>query len=134
MKITIYKIIAILLLLFNGVGAIYGGGNLILHPDGSSLGITIEWLRYSPFNDFLIPGIVLFLVNGILSFVVIIFILINFRHYRMLVIAEGVLLSGWIVIQMFLLRTVNNLHIIMGSTGLLLIIIGKLLLPPKLSK
>ena len=134
MKITIYKIIAILLLLFNGVGAIYGGGNLILHPDGSSLGITIEWLRYSPFNDFLIPGIVLFLVNGILSFVVIIFILINFRHYRMLVIAEGVLLSGWIVIQMLLLRTVNNLHIIMGSTGLLLIIIGKLLLPPKLSK
>lgn len=134
MNITIYKIIAILLLLFNGVGAIYGGGNLILHPDGSSLGITIEWLRYSPFNDFLIPGIVLFLVNGILSFVVIIFILINFRHYRMLVIAEGVLLSGWIVIQMFLLRTVNNLHIIMGSTGLLLIIIGKLLLPPKLSK
>jgi hypothetical protein len=114
MNITIYKIIAILLLLFNGVGAIYGGGNLILHPDGSSQGITIEWLRYSPFNDFLIPGIVLFLVNGILSFVVIIFILINFRHYRMLVIAEGVLLSGWIVIQMFLLRTVNNLHIIMG--------------------
>ena len=128
MKNSILKIIAILLLLFNGIGAVYGGGNLILHPDGSSLGITVEWLRYSPFTNFLIPGIILFLVNGVFSFVVIIFILMKWPYYKTMILAVGLMLSGWILIQMIFLRTVNNLHIIMGTTGVLLMIIGLLLM------
>ncbi|MFZ7115394.1 MAG: hypothetical protein ACO1G9_08470 [Bacteroidota bacterium] len=127
MKSNLLKIVAVLLLFFNGAGAIYGGGNFILHPDGSSLGITEEWLRYSPFENFLIPGIVLFIVNGVFNFVVIIFILKKWNYYQTLVICAGVLLSGWILIQMIMLRDVNNLHVIMGSTGILLIVTGFML-------
>ncbi|MBP6532219.1 MAG: hypothetical protein KA285_02990 [Bacteroidia bacterium] len=118
------KILASFLLLFNGIGAIYGGGNLILHPDGSSLGITTEWLQYSPFNNFLIPGIILFIVNGLFSLFVFITVISNSRISSTLILAEGLLLCGWILIQMILLREVNFLHITMGIVGMLLITIG----------
>jgi amino acid permease len=61
------KILTVLLLLFNGIGAIYGGGNLILHPDGSSIELSPDWLKHTPFRDYLIPGIILFIANGLLS-------------------------------------------------------------------
>ena len=34
---TLAKILASALLLINGAGAVYGGANLMLYPDGSSL-------------------------------------------------------------------------------------------------
>ncbi|MBK7429478.1 MAG: hypothetical protein IPI62_00670 [Bacteroidetes bacterium] len=120
------KLLASFLLLFNGIGAIYGGGNLIMHPDGSSLGITTEWLKYSPFDNFLIPGIILFVVNGLLSLFVLIAVITNSRFRGKLIFAEGVLLCGWILIQMIMLREVNFLHITLGSVGILLVIIGNL--------
>lgn len=33
-------------------------------PDGSVFGYPVEWLRHSPFADFRIPGLVLFVVVG----------------------------------------------------------------------
>jgi hypothetical protein len=118
------KALIIFLLLFNGIGAIYGGSNLILHPDGSSLGITTIWLQNSPFDNFLIPGIVLFVVNGLFSFFVLISVLFNSPMSRFLILTQGVLLIGWIVIQMIMLREVNFLHVTMGSVGVLLLVFG----------
>ena len=122
-----YKIIAALLLLFNGTGAIYGGWNLIIHPDGSSIQLSPMWLEHTPFHSYLIPGIILFFANGMLSIFVFITILLNRKTYPFGVMAQGVILTGWIVIQMLLVQTVYFLHIVMGSTGLLLILIGWLM-------
>lgn len=36
------KSAAVLLLLFNGTGALFGGWQLIAHPDGSSLQLTLD--------------------------------------------------------------------------------------------
>lgn len=33
-------ILVYILLLFNGIGALYGGWNLMMHPDGSSIELT----------------------------------------------------------------------------------------------
>jgi magnesium-transporting ATPase (P-type) len=58
--------IHISLLAFLGIGAIGGGGALIISPSGKLLGgIPLSLLKNSPFNDFLIPGIILFFVLGI---------------------------------------------------------------------
>jgi hypothetical protein len=54
-----------LLLLFMSVGAIYGGGSLIISPDGSILKMEAGWLNLTPFSNFLIPGIILFTFLGI---------------------------------------------------------------------
>ncbi len=47
-----------------GVGAIVSGGLLIAEPSGRLLQAPPEMLQGSPFTDFLLPGIILFLVNG----------------------------------------------------------------------
>jgi hypothetical protein len=56
----------IFLLLFLGLGAIGGGALLVISPSGKLLGgLPLSILEHSPFNDFLIPGIILFLVLGL---------------------------------------------------------------------
>lgn len=115
-----FKITASLLLLLNGVGAIYGGWSLITHPDGSSLGIPMYHLRHTPFDDFLIPGIILLVANGLFSFFVLATLLFNFKKYALLIIAQGAILTGWIIIQCIMLHAVGVLHVIYGLAGLLL--------------
>ena len=57
--------ILLILLSFLGLGAIFGGGVFIISPSGKLLGMPLSFLDHSPFEDFLIPGIILFFVLGI---------------------------------------------------------------------
>jgi hypothetical protein len=123
----ILKTICALLLMVNGVGAIYGGGNLILHPDGSSIRLAKSLLIHTPFESYLIPGIVLFIVNGLFSFFVLFTMIFKLRKHQLLIICQGVLLTGWIFIQILMIQTVYFLHLIMGGIGIILIIAGLLL-------
>jgi hypothetical protein len=118
---------AIILLLFNGTGALFGGWQLIAHPDGSGLQLTLDWLEHTPFNDYLVPGIILFIVNGLFSTGTLIALILKYRYSAGLVLFQGILLSGWIVVQVLLIRTVHPLHLIMGSVGIALIVVGLLL-------
>lgn len=55
----------ILALALQGLSGLAGGFGLIADPSGAALGIPLEWLRGSPFTDYLVPGIVLLTVLGI---------------------------------------------------------------------
>ncbi len=58
--------ILIVLLAFLGLGAIGGGGALIVSPSGKLIGgLPLSILKDSPFPDFLIPGIILFFILGV---------------------------------------------------------------------
>ena len=48
-----------------GIGAVICGALLIIAPDGRYLQMPLEMLENSPFGSFLIPGIILLLVNGV---------------------------------------------------------------------
>lgn len=124
------KSAAVLLLLFNGTGALFGGWQLIAHPDGSSLQLTLDWLKHTPFTDYLVPGLVLIMVNGLFSMATFFALILKFRHSAKLILFQGILLSGWILIQILLIRTLHPLHLIMGSVGVALIVVGWLLLQP----
>lgn len=115
---------ASLLLLFNGIGALYGGWSLITRPDGSRLQLSLDLLEQTPFDNYLIPGIILFVGNGLCSLAVFVVMMLNIKVYSWLVILQGAVLTGWIVIQMILIQTVYFLHIILGSVGLLLFVCG----------
>lgn len=66
MKIKTAKDIHLMLMAFLGTSAIGGGGALIISPSGKLLGgLPLSILLHSPFNNFLIPGILLFVVLGI---------------------------------------------------------------------
>ncbi|WP_245237733.1 hypothetical protein, partial [Paenibacillus ihuae] len=55
---------------FLGVGAIAGGVMLLIDPSGEMMGMPTSVLERSPFNNFIIPGMLLFLVFGVLPLVV----------------------------------------------------------------
>jgi hypothetical protein len=57
--------ILLILLAFLGVGALFGGGVLIISPSGKLFGMPLSMLDKSPFSDFLIPGLILFVVLGL---------------------------------------------------------------------
>lgn len=58
--------ILVTLLAILGLGAIFGGGVLIISPSGKLFGMPSSMLKDSPFNNFLIPGIILFSVLGLI--------------------------------------------------------------------
>jgi hypothetical protein len=101
---TIVQVICFVLLLVNGLGAVYGGFLLMVDPSGSKMQMPLSYLEHSPFSNYLIPGIILFIVNGLFSFVTIMTILFKNVHYYWFVIMQGLLLSGWILFQIILLR------------------------------
>jgi hypothetical protein len=54
------------LLSFLGLGALGGGGALILSPSGKLIGgMPLAILHKTPFTDFFIPGVILFVVLGV---------------------------------------------------------------------
>ncbi len=57
--------VLIIFLAFLGLGAIFGGGALVVSPTGELLGMPLSLLAHSPFNNYLIPGIILFAVLGL---------------------------------------------------------------------
>jgi hypothetical protein len=56
----------LVLLVFLGVSGLFGGVAFIAAPDGSILHAPKAWLENIPFSDFLIPGLLLFFVVGVL--------------------------------------------------------------------
>ena len=64
MKRTAYFVEGVLQSLI-GIGAVICGALLVIGPDGRYLQMPIDLLRNSPFRNFLIPGLILFLVNGV---------------------------------------------------------------------
>lgn len=122
---------AIALLSFNAIGAIYGGSSLVLYPDGSDLHLDLAFLEHTPFLNYFIPGLILLLFNGVLSLFVVVATAMKCQYYPIYIIGQGLILFGWIIIQMLLIRTINVLHFIMGSVGIALIVCGAVIVHRK---
>ncbi|HET7896893.1 MAG TPA: hypothetical protein VFL47_04475 [Flavisolibacter sp.] len=123
----IISIVAILLLLFNAAGALYGGWLLMVDSTGTKLKLSPSVLKHTPFPDFLLPGVMLFAVQGILSLLVTTAVLTKMRRAPLLVTLEGFLLTGWIVIEFCWTQFYHPLQAVMLCVGLLLTGCGVLL-------
>lgn len=121
---AIITILSAALLIFNALGALYGGGSFMLYPDGSGLQMPLSYLEHTPFRNFFIPGLILFVANGLLSTVALATYWLHRPAYPLWVLAQGAILAGWILCQIALIRIVVELHYIMGGTGLALMLCG----------
>ena len=119
---------SISLLLLTAMNATVAGVLFINDPSGHKMGMSVSYLMDSPFNSYLIPGIVLLIVNGLLNFIAAYFVFKQKPFAFLLVIIQGILLCGWIVIQVIMVRDISLLHIIMFTIGTILTISGLLLL------
>ena len=86
---------------FVALGALPAGYSMIVEPDGGGLGMTLSLLSGSPFKDFFIPGLFLFIVNGLLNVAgaVLSFKKSKFAPVTGLVLGFGLLI--WIVVQVY---------------------------------
>lgn len=115
---------AIYLIAFNCCGAITGGGILMIDSTGESLGMPVKWLQHSPFKDYFIPGLLLFLIIGLGGMLALIFTIYRKYYYQELDFLLGLALSIWMIVQLIMLQTINLLHFLFGITGFVLLILG----------
>ncbi len=120
----IARIFLIILLFLTSINALIAGLLFIIEPSGKLMGMTIEYIKNSPFQSFLIPGIVLFTFNGILNLLAGIAVILKKWYAAYFAIIQGVILVSWIVIQMIMVQDFNILHLIMFIIGTLLIVGG----------
>lgn len=134
------RLLLLFLMAFLGIGAIGGGGALILAPDGEMLQMPLSMLEHSPFNNFLIPGIILFTVLGISPFLLIFFLIKKpeFRIAEFLNIYKDMHWSWtftiylsfaliiWLQVEMLMLKDVHWLHAFYMFFAVLLLLVSLL--------
>ena len=127
----------IFLLGFLGLGAIGGGGSMILSPSGKLMGMPLSLLNSSPFTDFLIPGIILFCVLGVFPLMLIyalikrptwrgfeFFNIFNDMHWAWSYsIYIGFALIIWIQAEMMFMKAVHWLHSLYMLVAVLILIV-----------
>jgi hypothetical protein len=110
---------------FIALGALGGGILLISDPSGQTLALPVNLLDGSPFQDFLIPGIILFTINGVGSIIGAVF---SFRRARLAAgaaMALGAFLVAWIIIQLIIIRSFHWLHLLYLLLGFVEFAIGR---------
>ena len=118
------RALSIALLLICGGSAIVGGGSMLLDTSGSTLGLSVALLRSTPFVDYFIPGLVLFVIIGISGIVTGILTILRSRYSAQLTILQGAIVASWIAIQAFLLQIMDPIQMTVGAIGFTLFCLG----------
>jgi hypothetical protein len=90
-----------ILQLLVGIGAVPAGLGLVMDPSGASLRFRLEWLEGTPFSTFLIPGLILMIVNGFGSLAGSVASLRGWRRAGEVGLALGIFLTLWIILQVY---------------------------------
>ncbi len=118
-------------MLFNAASALFGGICLLAEPDGGILKMPLTWLENSPFPDYLIPGLILFICLGVSSLITVLYVIRNKSCAGYLIILQGVMNLAWIVTQIIVIRILFWLQFVYGGIGLVFLIAGIYLLVRK---
>lgn len=103
---------SVILLIVLGCSALVAGYFFTADPTGAAMGLATEDLRFSPFSDYRIPGILLFVFDGLLALLCAIFLIRRLAQGPRFLLFQGVVLAVWIVVQIIMLHELNWLHII----------------------
>lgn len=118
------KTILFVLVSFIAVTALLSGILMISNPGGEMMSLSLSLLEGTPFNDFRIPGLLLtVIVGGINLLAVFINLKRNASRYSW-AMAGGVVITVWILAQMFLIGTFHWLHAFYLVIGILIILIS----------
>jgi len=113
-----------LLQTFIGISAVAGGLALVLDPSGGNLQMPLYLLDNTPFADFLVPGIVLFAVNGLGSLAGAVASFTRRRYAGEVAMALGAFLVAWILVQVYWIAGIHWLHWLYLSLGAVEVFLG----------
>lgn len=83
------RIAAIVLLFIVSINALAAEYSFMTDPSGVALGITTAYLKNSaPFKNYFVPGIILFLVNGVLSMTIVTLAVRNHKFFPVLLMIQ----------------------------------------------
>ncbi|MHB1128306.1 MAG: hypothetical protein ACYC2T_15440 [Bacillota bacterium] len=117
-----------------GIGALFGGLVFVIDPSGELIKMPIALLENSPFNSFLLPGLILFSVLGVLP-ITISHALIKKWSWnlanRLNIFTDkhwvwafslyiGFALIIWITIEVFFIKEIAAVHLVYIFLGLLI--------------
>ena len=126
-----------LIMLFQSLSGLFGGFSLITDPSGGSLQMPLTMLEGKPFHNYLIPGIILLLLLGVLPGLTFVGLLtrkqwrwaqgLNIYHNRhwswTFSIYTGIMLILWIDFQVMLIgygHFIQTLYALVGAAILIL--------------
>lgn len=115
----------LVLLLVQGLGGLAGGLSLALRPDGSIMQMPVSYLDGSPFSDYLIPGLILLLVLGVLPLVAVAGLWMGRRWAWYAAVVVGLGLMIWILVEILIIPF-NWLQPAFGVVGVLIFAVAVL--------
>lgn len=120
------RIFSLVLLLLLGSAAIGGGWMLISDPSGYSMELPIELLSQTPFDNYLVPGILLLVAIGFLSIAVCTLTIRQTANYTLFLILQGCVLFIWLTTELIMnIEFYYTLyHLPLYIISILLIVIG----------
>ncbi len=122
-KIKLLPIALGILQIFVGITAVLGGFGLVSDPTGTKMSVPLELLKNSPFNTYLIPGLVLLIVNGAGNILAGMFTFFHSRHAVKLAVFFGAFLTLYMAIEVWFIGLQNfsqPSYFILGVTELTL--------------
>jgi uncharacterized membrane protein len=115
-------ILATLLILL-GIGGIGGGGGLVADPSGDLIGLPLVLLDSVSLQTYLLPGIFLFVVMGILPLVAAVGLLRAQKSAWIVTVGLSILLVLWICFQIILWGApiaIQSIYLVLGVVMLAL--------------
>ena len=117
------KIFLIVLTAFVTLTAIAGGMLLIMDQEGTSLHLTTPMLKNTPFDNYLMPGILLIaLVGGVNGAALVSQLTKSSLTFRW-TIAGAVVLIVWTIIQMLIFSGASWLQVLFLFIGMFLVLL-----------
>jgi peptidoglycan/LPS O-acetylase OafA/YrhL len=89
--------------------------------------VPIEWLKYSPFRTYFIPGVILFMCVGGSSLAAAIAVFKRHRFARKAAFISGVIILVWLVVQIYIIGYVSWMQPTTAIFALLILLFSCLL-------
>jgi hypothetical protein len=121
-----YVWLAVALEVFTALGAIPVGIMFLTDPTGRTVGLPGGWIEATPFGSYLVPGLYLFLVNGVMMLVAAVLSVMRHRFAPWLTGVLGVGLIVWILVEIVLLPETMFLTWVFLATGVALALVSLL--------
>lgn len=97
---------------------------MISNSAGGILNLPLSLLDGTPFKDFLIQGILLITIVGGVNLLAVFHNMERHSDRYKWAIAGGIMISGWIVVQIILIHAAHWLHFLYLSSGILILLLA----------
>jgi len=121
------RITSIVLLILLGISALIGAYGLVGDPSGKSAQLPEDLLDSTPFRNYLVPGLLLGIFNGLLSLAIAVLVIIRARFHEWIVIFQGCVLIVWLTVEVMMGIYLPAMTLPYYVIGILLIVCGSVL-------